>query len=87
MGTIAARDCLRVLELTEQVAAAQLITVMQGIWLRMKVNPAAQLKSSLEEMFGSLKDMIGVIEEDRRLEPDLLLILGHIRACAWKLYA
>ncbi len=30
MGTIAARDCLRVLELTEQVAAGLLITVRQG---------------------------------------------------------
>jgi histidine ammonia-lyase len=31
MGTIAARDCLRVLELTEQVVAALLITVRQGV--------------------------------------------------------
>ena len=34
MGTIAARDCLRVLELTEQVAAGLLITVRQAAWLR-----------------------------------------------------
>jgi len=87
MGTIAARDCLRVLELTEQAAAAQLIAVMQGAWLRMKINPSAELKSSLREMFDSLNALVGVIEEDRRLEPDLLLILNHIRACAWKLYA
>jgi len=36
MGTISARDCLRVIELTEQVAAALLITNRQGIGLRRK---------------------------------------------------
>ena len=41
MGTIAARDCMRVLELTEQVAAALLITVRQAVWLRCKIRPAA----------------------------------------------
>jgi len=34
MGTIAARDCLRVLELTEQVCAAMLIAARQGLALR-----------------------------------------------------
>ena len=33
MGTIAARDCLRVLELTEQVAAGLLLTANQGSFL------------------------------------------------------
>ena len=41
MGTIAARDGLRVLELTEQVAAALLITVRQGVWLRCQLNGAS----------------------------------------------
>src|SRR5690606_16420463 len=34
MGTIAARDCLRVLQLTEQVAAAALLATAQGVELR-----------------------------------------------------
>ena len=34
MGTIAARDCIRILELTEQVAAAVLLAVVQGVELR-----------------------------------------------------
>jgi histidine ammonia-lyase len=34
MGTIAARDCLRVLELSEQVVAALLVAARQGVWLR-----------------------------------------------------
>ena len=31
MGTIAARDCMRILQLTEQVAAAALLAMSQGI--------------------------------------------------------
>ena len=34
MGTIAARDCLRVIELTEQVAAALVLATWQGVELR-----------------------------------------------------
>ena len=34
MGTIAARDCMRVLQLTEQVAAAAFLAMTQGIGLR-----------------------------------------------------
>ena len=40
MGTIAARDCIRVLELTEQVAAACLLAFTQGVELR-KAEPGA----------------------------------------------
>jgi histidine ammonia-lyase len=86
MGTIAARDCLRVLELTEQVAAALLITVQQGTLLRQRVNPAVAPEAPLQAMVESLAQDIRLIEEDRRLEPDLRLLLERIRACAWKLY-
>ena len=86
MGTIAARDCLRVLELTEQVAAALLITVQQGVWLRRRVNPAVAPEAPLQQMLDMLAGDIRVIEEDRRLEPDLRLMLTRIRARSWKLY-
>lgn len=86
MGTIAARDCLRVLELTEQVVAALLITVRQGIWLRQRLNPSVTLKTPLEEMVTALGADVAIIEEDRRLEPDLRLLLERIRGRAWKLY-
>jgi histidine ammonia-lyase len=86
MGTIAARDCLRVLELTEQVAAALLITVRQGVWLRRRGNPAAVPEASLLAMMDAFGADIPPIEEDRRLEPDLRLLLERIRAQAWKLY-
>jgi histidine ammonia-lyase len=87
MGTIAARDCLRVIELTEQVAAASLIAVRQGVWLRHRLNPAIVLPSTgLQQMVDALSADIPVIVEDRRLEADLRLLLGHLRDRAWKLY-
>jgi histidine ammonia-lyase len=86
MGTIAARDCLRVMELTEQVVAGLLITVRQGVWLRRRLNPSVAPQAPLEQMLESLGADIPVIEEDRRLEPDLRLLLERIRQRAWKLY-
>jgi histidine ammonia-lyase len=86
MGTIAARDCLRVLELTEQVVAALLITVHQGVWLRRRVNPSVAPQTTAANMLDQLGGDIRIIEEDRKLEPDLRLLLERIRARAWKLY-
>ena len=86
MGTIAARDCLRVLELTEQVAAALLITVRQGVWLRCMVNRSVVPETSLKRMMEAVGADIPVLEEDRRLEPDLRLLLERIRGRVWKLY-
>jgi histidine ammonia-lyase len=86
MGTIAARDCLRVLELTEQVAAALLIAVRQGVWLRCRLNRSVAPEATLKNMMDALGADIAEIEEDRRLEPDLRLLLGRIRDRVWKLY-
>ncbi len=86
MGTLAARDCLRVLELTEQVVAALLITVRQGVWLRRRVNPSVAPATTLQTMLDALGVDIAAIEEDRKLEPDLRLLLTRIRDRAWKLY-
>jgi len=87
MGTIAARDCLRVLELTEQVVAALLITVRQGVWLRCQASPDLLPPAALAAMQASLAADIEAVEEDRRLEPDLRLLLERIRAKSWDLYA
>ena len=84
MGTIAARDCTRVLELTEQVAAGLLITVRQAVWLRCRLNPALAPSPSLQTMIAALSADIAVIEEDRRLEPDLRQLLVRIAGRAWK---
>ena len=87
MGTIAARDCLRVMELTEQVVAALLITVRQGVWLRARLNPQLVLSPGLQQMMAALEKDIAAVQEDRRLEPDLRLMLERIREQDWTLYA
>jgi len=86
MGTIAARDCTRVLELTEQVAAGLLITVRQAVWLRCRLHASALPSAALQRMIDALAADIAVIEEDRRLEPNLRLLVERIRNRAWKLY-
>ncbi|SFG10574.1 histidine ammonia-lyase [Duganella sp. CF458] len=87
MGTIAARDCLRVLDLTEQVVAALLVTVRQGVWLRCRDHQGVLPQSPLAAMQEALVADIAPVEEDRRLEPDLRLMLQRIRSKAWTLYA
>ena len=42
MGTIAARDALRVIELTEQIAAAHAIACVQAVRLRMRMHDLTQ---------------------------------------------
>jgi len=86
MGTIAARDCLRVLELTEQVVAGLLMAVRQGVWLRRRLNPSAAPEANVKPMLDALGADIAVVEEDRKLEPELRLLLERIRERAWKLY-
>lgn len=54
MGTIAARDAIRVLELTEQVAAATLLAANQGVWLRAQAEDARPLPPSLAAMHAEL---------------------------------
>ena len=85
LGTIAARDCLRVLDLTEQVAAGLLIAGRQGTWLRRQINSAA-LSAPVQAMLALLDADVAPIEEDRRLEPELRILLERIRARVWKLY-
>lgn len=86
MGTIAARDCLRILELTEQVVAAMLITVHQGVWLRAREQPGRRHGAELEAMLEQLAVDVPVVIEDRALEGDLRRLLVRIREQAWTLH-
>jgi histidine ammonia-lyase len=85
MGTIAARDCLRVLELTEQVCAAMLIAARQGVALRCAqdgVVPGA----ALQAFQADLERRIAYVAEDRALDADLIALLAALRAREWKLH-
>ncbi len=87
MGTIAARDALRVLELTEQVAAASLLAANQGVWLRGREADAPSLPPVLAQMHDALVSDFAPVIEDRALESDLRLCLARIAARHWRLHA
>jgi histidine ammonia-lyase len=86
MGTIAARDALRVLDLTEQVVAGLLIASRQGLALRDRQQPLT-LAPALAEMQTDLAERLPLIVEDRALDRELRGLIDAIRAQAWSLYA
>ncbi|MDO9322051.1 MAG: aromatic amino acid ammonia-lyase, partial [Pseudomonas sp.] len=86
MGTIAARDALRSLELTEQVAAATLLAANQGVWLRQR-DASRALPAALALMHAELTEDFPPVIEDRALEGELRLCLTRIRSQHWSLYA
>jgi histidine ammonia-lyase len=88
MGTIAARDCLRVLELTEQVAAALTLATVQGVTLRQRltdVSPAA-LTPQVKSFMQRIAEHSPMLDEDRPLEAELRAMTQLIREAHWKLY-
>lgn len=89
MGTIAARDCLRILELTEQVAAAVLMAANQGVELRLRddEHARARLAPALGSMQSALLEQCGFLEEDRALEPVLRQLVQQIQSRTWELYS
>ncbi len=88
MGTIAARDALRVLELTEQVASAVLLGALQGLENRLK---GKQLESrfyskDIETHRQMVRKYSAYVEEDRPLETDLRRTRVEILQRSWPLY-
>jgi histidine ammonia-lyase len=78
MGTIAARDCLRVLELTEQVAAAHTLAAVQGVRLRRALGGAVALPAALERFVERVSALSAFVDEDRPLEADLRALTALI---------
>ena len=88
MGTIAARDCLRVLELTEQVLAATLLAAVQGIRLRIlndEIN-ADSLTPEITAMIDDVSSFFELLEEDRPTDTLLRETIGYIQTQRWSLY-
>ncbi len=88
MGTIAARDCLRVLELTEQVAAALTLASVQGVSLRQRLPDvaAAELTPAILAFMQAVGQHSSFVDEDRPLDTDLRTLTGLIRNSRWSLY-
>lgn len=80
MGTIAARDALRVLELTEQVAAAMLVAARQALALRGRLDPSLSLPVPLAAFLAALADEIPLVTEDRALDRELHTLAEGVRA-------
>jgi len=88
MGTIAARDCLRVLQLTEQVAAASLLASIQAIELRKRHNEIDErhMSASVNQIVANVQRDFKFVVEDRPLEAELRLCIERIQNQHWKLY-
>jgi len=86
MGTIAARDALRVLTLVEQVAAAMLHAVCQGVEQRSQMEDAAPLPTQLASFVAECRKQFAALGEDRALEADLRRLCHLITQRHWSLY-
>ncbi len=90
MGTIAARDALRVLTLSEQVVAALLHGACQAVDLRQATGSHVQdvlLPPTLGDFHRLCRERIAFVEEDRALENDLRYLCVHLADLAEGMYA
>lgn len=84
MGTISARDCIRVLELTEQVLSACLLAAVQAVRLRLKSGEVAPERlGPLTDIFTQVDSFFPFLGPDRALEAELRNTLEIIRKREW----
>jgi len=75
MGTIAARDCRRVIDLVDQVTAATLFGAAQGVQLRFR---GKQLPKAIHETVTKVFSIAEPLTNDRALEHDLRALVGAL---------
>jgi histidine ammonia-lyase len=75
MGTIAARDCRRILELTETVAGITLLAACQAVDLRGPENGCRRAKA----LHSALRKDVEMVREDRRQDLDIAHVLELFR--------
>lgn len=87
MGTIAARDALRVLELTEQVAAGHVVACIQAIRLRQREGEivAPDISVALAEFLSFAGESIPFVDEDEPLDGVLRHLCAELAAQRWTL--
>lgn len=87
MGTIAARDCLRVLTLVEQVVSAMLMAVSQGVELRQHLDAdTPPVSKGIQALIDQLRDISPALSEDRALDKELAQIKEMIETQQWPVY-
>ncbi len=88
MGTIAARDCMRILELTEQVFAAHLLVTTQAITIRTikKELSEQSFSESVSAMTENILKDFELLVEDRPLENTLRKFTQYVKQQKWELY-
>lgn len=74
MGTIAARDALRVLELTETVAVIGLLATCQAVDIR----GIERLRKRTREVHAAVRALVPVNLADRRQDGDIRRLLGAL---------
>lgn len=81
MGTIAARDCIRILELTEQVTAATLAAGVQALELRLQSGELSDklIGPVLGKLKADVRSGFAFVAEDRRLDKDLRALIQRIQ--------
>lgn len=88
MGTISARDATRVLELTEQVAAACLVAAVQALEIRRRRGnrPPAHMSTAISSMCNDVLSLCPYVEEDRPLEHELRRLCAAVKQRRWTIY-
>lgn len=76
MGTIAARDCLRIVELTETVAAIAVLTMAQAVDLRGGLRCGPRTRA----MHAAVRARVAMVDADRRMDHDIAAVLTLLRA-------
>lgn len=78
MGTIAARDCLRIVELTETVAVIGLLAMCQAVDLRAGENIHRRARA----LHSAVRARVPMVDADRRQDGDIAEVLAMYRADA-----
>jgi histidine ammonia-lyase len=78
MGTIAARDALRVVELSEQVVAISLLAVAQAVDLRLRVG--GRCRPASLALRDAVRERAAFVDADRRQDHDIAAILAALRS-------
>src|SRR5574344_631523 len=86
MGTIAARDCIRILELSEQVTVATLLAVTQAIRLRLAKKEITEDRiKGVRKTFEQTCSFYPLLVEDRPMDKELRKGLELMREKFWEL--